>query len=166
MTDELVPVLIPCPTGAHEEGDTVLLRPRLPLPGGIEARRKIAELQDGADGDEVTGLLMDVYLRHGIADWTLHDDEGNAVLLTRQTLRERILEADLDVAIQIANKADDLYAPTVVAPLVKRAVKSLQASRRGRSTSASTTSTPSRPKRSKPSSTSTTPMAATATTTA
>ena len=162
---ELIPMTVPCPTGQHPEGDSVSLLSKLPLPGGIEARRKIAELSDGAGKDEVIGLLMDVYLRHGIVAWTLHDDEGKPLELTRETVRTRILD-ELDIALPIANKADDLYSPAVVTPLVKAAAKSSRASRPAPSTSAATDSTPSPRKRSKRSSTSTSATAVTATTTA
>ena len=162
---ELIPIGVPCPTGQHPDGDSVSLLSKLPLPGGIEARRKIAELSEGAGKDEVIGLLMDVYLRHGIAAWTLHDDDGKPLALTRDTLRARILD-ELDTALPIANKADDLYSPAVVTPLVKAAAKSSPASRPAPSTSASTESTPLPPKRSRRSSTSTSATGATATTTA
>jgi hypothetical protein len=158
---ELVPVAVPCPTGQHPDGDSVSLWPTIPLAGGIEARRKIAELADGAGKDEVIGLLMEVYLRHGIAAWTLHDDDGALLNLDRQAIRDRVL-SNLDLAISIANTADDLYSPAVVTPLVTAAAKSSRRSRPASSTSAPTASKRSPRKRSKPSSTSTTPMDATA----
>ena len=84
MTD-LVPVRVPCPDGQHPDGDSVSLTPKLSFPGGVEARRKINELTDGATQDEVIGLLLDVYIRHGIAEWTLHDDKGELIPVNRQS---------------------------------------------------------------------------------
>ena len=163
---ELVAVEVPCPTGAHPDGDFVYLRPQLDLAGGYAARRQINELADGATSSEVEGLLMDVYLRHGVADWTLHDADGKALAVNRQSIREQLIQGDLDRALMIGNRADALYSPAVVTPLAKRAAEFSRASRRGGSTSASTDSTPSPRKRSKRSSTSTTQTADTATTTA
>ena len=154
MTD-LVPVRVPCPSGQHPDGDSVSLRPKIGLPGGYEARRKIGELRDGATHEEVIGLLLDVYVRHGVAAWTFHDDKGEPIEVTRDAIRERILD-NLDTALIVADKADELYSESVVVPLVAAASKSSQATPPATSTSPTTDSLASLPKRSKRSSTSTT----------
>ena len=164
MTD-LVPVRVPCPSGQHPDGDSVSLKPTIGLAGGYEARRKIGELIDGATNDEVTGLLLDVYVRHGVAEWTLHDDEGKELPLTRENVRTRLLD-DLDAGLVIGNAADDLYTPAVVLPLAKRVKESLPGTPAEISTSAKTGSSPSPRKRSTPSSTSTIQTDATETTSA
>lgn len=164
MTD-LVPVGVPCPSGQHPDGDSVSLKPKLGLAGGIAARRTIGELTDGSTEDDVIGVLMEVYLRHGVVEWTLHDDANQPLELNPKTLRAHLLD-DIDLAIPIANKADELYSPEVVTPLVKRVAALSQALRAESSTSPQTEPKSSRRKRSKRSSTSTTPTDGTAPTSA
>ena len=160
MTD-LVPVRVPCPTGEHPDGDSVSLRPKIGLAGGVEAQQTIQKIANNATAAQVTGLLLSVYLRHGVAEWTLHDDAGQALPLTPDTLQSALLD-DFALAQPIADVADELYYAAVVAPLVAAASRSSQATRPATPTSASTESPASRPKPSKRSSTSTTPTAGTA----
>lgn len=164
MTD-LVPVRVPCSTGLHPDGDFVSLRPKLGLAAGIEAQQTIQRIAKGTSSEEVTGVLLEAYLRHGVADWTLHDDAGKPIELTPATLKTHLLD-DFLLAQPIADEADRLYYAAVVAPLVAAASKSSQATPRGASTSRKTESTASRQKPSKPSSTSTSPTDGTAPTTA
>jgi hypothetical protein len=154
MTD-LVPVRVPCPSGQHPDGDSVSLKPRLGFAGGFEARRSIDELRDGATHAEVIGLMLEVYVRHGVAEWTLHDAEGEPIEVTRKAIQERPLD-DLDTGLIVGDVADGLYSPVVVAPLVAAASKSSQAMPAELPTSAMTASSPSPRKRPKRSSTSTT----------
>jgi hypothetical protein len=154
MTD-LVPVRVPCDT--HPDGDSVCLRPKLGLAGGIEAQQTIQAISKGTTSEEVTGRLLETYLKHGVAEWTLHDANGKPVALTPESLRERLLD-DFVLAQPIADKADELSYAAVVAPLVAAASKSSQATSPEPTTSAPKDSPASRRKPSKPSSTSTTPM--------
>ena len=156
MTQELVPVSVPCPTGEHPDGDSVSLRPKLGLAAGVEAQQTIQKIAKDTPSEEVTGLLLELYLRKGVAEWTLHDESG-PIELTPSSLRSELLD-DFARAEPIADVADSLYYAAVVAPLVGAASKSSQATPPAPTTSASTDSPASRPKRSKRSSTSTTPM--------
>lgn len=158
MTD-LVPVVVPCPTGEHPDGDSVSLRPKLGLAAGIEAQQTIQKIAQDTPSEEVTGLLLELYLRKGVVEWTLHDESG-PIELTPESLRSELLD-DFARAEPIADVADSLYYAAVVAPLVAAASKSSQATPPAPTTSASTDSPASRRKRSKPSSTSATPTAAT-----
>ena len=164
MTD-LVPVRVPCPTGEHPDGDSVSLRPKIGLSGGIEAQQTIQKIAKDATAEQVTGLLLSVYLRHGVAEWALHDDEGEPHPLNPDTLQSVLLD-DFELAQPIADVADQLYYAAVVAPLVAAASKSSRATRPAATTSAPTESPASPPKPSKRSSTSTTPTAGTAPTSA
>ena len=156
MTD-LVAVRVPCSTGEHPDGDSVSLRPKLGLAGGIEAQQTIQAIANGTSASEVTGLLMEVYLKHGVADWTLHAD------FTPDNLRSLLLD-DFALAQPVADKADELYYSSVVGPLVAAASRSSQATPAAPSTSAPTSLPASPRKPSKSSSTSTTPTDATETT--
>lgn len=155
MTD-LVPVGVPCSTGEHPDGDSVCLRPKMTLAGGIAAQQTIQRIGKGTSSEEVTGTLLEAYLRHGVADWTLHDDAGKAIELTPETLQSQLLD-DFVRAQPIADAADTLYYAAVVAPLVAAASKSSQATPPKESTSPTKGSPASPRKPSKPSSTSTTP---------
>lgn len=159
MTD-LVPVRVPCSSGLHPDGDSVSLKPKLGLAGGVAAQQTIQNIAKGTASEEVTGLLLAVYLRHGVAAWTLHDDADKPIELTPETLQSVLLD-DFALAQPIADEADKLYYAAVVAPLVAAASKSSQATRPARSTSAGTGSPASRRKPSKRSSTSTTPTVVT-----
>ena len=162
MTDT-VPVTVPCEQ--HPEGDTVYLKPTLGLAGGVEVQAAILDLGKGVTANQVQGIIAELYVRHGVADWTLHDDAGNPVALTPQTLQARLLD-DFSMAKPLADRADELYGKAVVVPLAMRVAESSRAMRAARSTSAPTGSPASPRKRSKRSSTSTSPTAATATTSA
>jgi hypothetical protein len=152
MTD-LVPVRVPCPSGQHPDGDSVSLRPKLGLAAGIAAQQTIQGIGKGVSSAEVSGTLLELYLRHGVADWTLHNGDGKPYDLTPEALQEHLLD-DFVLAEPVADKADSLYYAAVVAPLVAAASKSSQATPPADSMSASTDSPAPRQKRSKRSSTS------------
>lgn len=159
MTD-LVPVRVPCLSGEHPDGDSVSLKPKLGLAAGIAAQQTIQGIGKGASSAEVTGTLLELYLRHGVAEWTLHNGSG-PLELTPDNLQSYLLD-DFAMAEPIADVADSLYYAAVVAPLVAAASKSSQATPLAPSTSASTASPAPRRKRSKRSSTSPTPTGDTA----
>lgn len=151
---ELVPVRVPCPDGQHPDGDSVSLKPKLGLAAGIEAQQTIQGIGKGDSHAKVSGQLLELYLRNGVAEWTLHNGSG-PIELNPETLQSELLD-DFARAEPIADVADSLYYAAVVAPLVAAASKSSQATRPAPSTSAGTGSPPSRRKRSGRSSTSTT----------
>ena len=153
MTD-LVPVRVPCPSGQHPDGDSVSLKPKLGLAAGIEAQQTIHGIGKGDSHAKVSGILLELYLRHGVAEWTLHDDDGKNIEFTPESLQAELLD-DFARAEPIADVADSLYYAAVIAPLVAAASKSSQATPPEPSTSQETGSPASRPKPSKPSSTTT-----------
>ena len=168
MSNELVPVSVECqcPGTPHADGDLVYLRPKLGLAAGIELQSIMqAALQSETrpTAGEVQGQLVEAYLLHGIADWTLAVDEV-AVPVTRETITEHLL-SDFARAEPVADKADDLYYGPVLAPLVNRVQSFSRATSTSEPTSAPKNGSPKPRKRSKPSSTSTTPTASTAATT-
>ncbi len=160
---EPVPVSVPCEE--HPDGDTVYLRPTLGLAAGVEVQAAILDMGKGITPNQVQGIIAELYVRHGVTDWTLHDDAGNRLALTPTTLQARLLD-DFSMAKPLADRADELYGKAVVVPLAMRVAESSRAMRAARSTSAPKGSPASPRKRSKRSSTSTTQTAATATTSA
>lgn len=160
---ESVPVTTacPCPGTPHANGDTVYLRARLGLAAGIAVQRLIIESnQPRPDVAEITGLLAEAYLLHGVESWTFTDEQGEAVAVNPVTIRS-ILLADFSLASPVADAADDLYMAPVILPLVNRAQTSSPSTPTNGSTSRRRSGTSKRPKPSKPSSTTTTPTAST-----
>jgi len=154
----------PCPGTPHPEGDIVTLRSRLGLSAGTQLQTVIVQAnQSGAPVGEVAGLLAETYLRVGIIEWTFVDEDGKPVAVTPENI-ERLLLEDFARATPVADKCDELYAGTVLGPLVNGAAKSSPTTPTAKSTSRPATGSRRSPKRSKPSSTSTTLTGATATT--
>ena len=153
MTDDLIPV---------EVGeDTVNLRPRLGLAAGIAIQRLVVEANQSdkpATAAELTGLLAEAYLLHGVASWSFPEP------VTPDNIRKRLLD-DFERGAPVADVADGLYMAAVIAPLLKRALTSSPSTSSNGSTSAHGSGAQSRPKRSKRSSTSTSLMDDTETTT-
>jgi hypothetical protein len=151
-----------CPGAAHPDGDTITLRDKLDFHAATTIRQSLKLLEQPADTAEILATLTEKYLLFGIESWTLVDERGKAIPVSRQTITERILGDPIGSAA-IADEADELYAPTVLLPLVARASKSSKPSPTSASTSQPTDSPTKRPKRSSPSSISTSPTGGTAT---
>lgn len=167
MTTDLIPVCVGaclCPGTPHADGDFVYLRPKLGLAAGIALQKLIVEARQSAgfDSAQLTGVLAEAYLLHGVASWDLVGPEG-PIPVTAETIRYQLLE-DFTRAEAAADAADDLYMGPVLAPLVKRALASLPTTPTNGSTSPAPAGGSKRPRRSKPSSTTTTPMDSTGTT--
>lgn len=165
MSSELVPVQVECPCpGKPHDADTVFLRPTLGLQAGVAVQSLLINAHNAEDRlteAELTGVLAEGYLLHGVASWTFVDDKGHTIPVTRDTIRTQLLDR-FDLGEPVANKADDLYAQALFLPLVKRASASSPVSPTAKSTSARNGSTRKHQKRSKRSSTSTSTTAATA----
>lgn len=131
-----VPVPIPCPCpGTPHEGDTVELREKLGLAAGIALQRLIVQAnQDRQDAAELTGVLAEAYLLHGVESWTLVDEGGLPVPVSATTIREWLL-SDFTLGSPVADAADGIYMAQVILPLVKAAENSLRSSLTSASTS-------------------------------
>ena len=130
---------IPCVCGRHDS-DAVTLRDTLDFRAAVGIRNA-ALLAKSEDPDIGTGdilaILSERYLLAGIEDWTLVDKVGRPVPVTPANIRERILSRP-DVAIVLADAADELYGEKVVLPLLLRAATSSQPGPTDGSTSATT----------------------------
>jgi hypothetical protein len=123
---EPVEVQIPCicPSKPHEQ-DSVFLRPRLGLAGGVALQSLFKELFEESvkhknfNSGKLSGLLTEGYLLNGIESWTLVDEAGKDLPLTDENISDKLL-SDFEIASPIADKADDLYYDAVLAPLVER----------------------------------------------
>jgi hypothetical protein len=123
---DLIPVRFrdcSCPGTPHPDGDVAELRPYLDFAGGAEALAAVTVVdEDGTTShfrpvEEWAQYIGPVYIRRGVADWNVVDEDGDPVPVTREALEALRYEE----AYELANRADDLYGGQVLAPLVKRA---------------------------------------------
>lgn len=156
-------VEFPCICPAKPDGeprhttDSVELLPKLGFRAADSIKNSLAVMyvEDAEAGmAEILSVLREGYVLHGISSWTLVDDKGEPVPVTRGAVRSLIL-TDPDVAGTIADAADDLYQEAVMAPLVRLASTSSPPSQTEASTSAPTGSSEPPPTPSSPSSTTT-----------
>jgi hypothetical protein len=164
----------PCPGTPHPNGDTVYLRPTPGLVGGVMIRNRYVDIStrlyalqqrgemNDTDTAEATGQLLETYLRAGIASWTLVDEQGQPVEVTRDSITA--FEEHWQAATVVADRADDLYKSVVLDPLRMAGSTSSNGSPTTASTSATNgNGTTRRQRRSKRSLTSTSPTAGTVT---
>lgn len=164
------PIAVPvgtclCAGTPHTEGDTVYLRQKLGLAAGIEVQQAALDANKaGASPNQITGILSESFLAHGIVSWTLVDEDGTPTPVTPETIADRIL-SDFAIASPLADRADTLYSGPVLDPLLNPAPASSNGSSTARSTSRTQRRGKAVRKPSRPSSTSTTSTAVTAMTT-
>lgn len=120
LDQELVPVLLgfcPCEGKPHEDGDTVYLYPELSVPAGIRARAWFVEAMKGeTDSASLQEQIAELWLTVGVARWTFVFDDGEPIPVTPEYVI-RALPYGKGGRL-VADKADDLYVDSVVAPLV------------------------------------------------
>lgn len=120
-----------CPGTPHADGDFVYLAPKLSLVGGLAASADISTAL--GNGTMLAELWLVTFVKHGAIGWNLVDEDGDPVPFDVQALLD-----DYDLALPVAEKADELYGDTVARPFLSR----LRAiSRRGQ-TERSTSPTP------------------------
>lgn len=156
-----------CPPKAgvvrHPAGDTVELRERLDFRSALIARNTIVLLKqedEDVSSAEILASLTEVYLVAGIRTWSLVDERGKPVEVSKATIR-KLMDEHPDVAMDLGDAADELYSEAVILPLVTRAQNSSLSTPTSASTSATTGSSRAPRKPLKRSSTTTTPMAGT-----
>ena len=141
----------------HPNGGTVTLRDHLPFRAGLAARNTVILLKQEdseATTADILASLTEVYLLEGIESWTLYDDKGKQVPVSRSTIRAFMAD-HVDEAMTVGEEADGLYSASVIDPLVKRAATFSQPTPTTDSTSATNGSSPTPLKRPRPSSIST-----------
>lgn len=161
-------VLIPCicpPKGdavRHPDGDIVTLRETLGFQAVVTLRFAVQvtkENDPNASIAQILGVLSEHYILAGVESWTVVDDKNKPVEVTPTALRERLL-TNLDAAMTVADKADDLYL-AVMLPLLNRVSTSSPPTPTSGSTSPTTGTSDTPRKPSKRSSISTIPTAGT-----
>lgn len=147
----------------HAQGDTITLRDPLDFRTTLILRQTVQWLRSTGDPSEaeILAALSEAYLLHCIGAWTLVDEKGRPVSVSRAGVESRLLP-HVDEAVLITDAAEGLYTEKVLLPLV---VPGLMSSRGGpmvASTSATNGHSPKPQKRSRPSSTGPTPTVVTA----
>ena len=164
------PVVIRCVCpGAPHESDTVTLRDPLDFRTAITLRQSVAALYVGPSGEtqqptvaEVTGLLIESYLLYTIASWTLVDERGKPVPVSRENVIGLLMHDNPIEAAAIGDAANELYMDKVVLPLLLAASGSSRPTPTKRSTSRTNGSPRGTAKRSSPSSITSIPTVGTA----
>lgn len=146
--------------GTHPDGDTVTLRDRLDFRSATTIRKAIGMVNEDGDTEapEILAVMTEWYALLGIEAWTLTDDRGKPLPVTRAAIREKLLDnpdALMDT-LTVADAADELYMPVILLPLLVRASTSSLPTPTAPSTSAPTDSSEKPPKPSKRSSTTST----------
>ncbi len=153
-----------CPESPHE-GDTITLRDKLGLFEAASIRNAILVFKSNdpnATPADVLAVMGEASILAGVVSWTLVDEKGKAIEVTRQAIRDHLL-TNIDVGMSIGDTAFEAYE-AVMLPLLERAFKPSPASPTKSSTSRTNGSPQKAPKPSKRSSISTIPTAATETT--
>lgn len=129
-TDEVAVDLEGCPCeGTPHDHDTVWLRAELTPDGGIAATHL---LDSGTiDAPTLIGAVGKTFLVHGVTRWTFVDEKGEPVPVTPWN----VAHLDWEITRPLAEKADDLYAEKLLAPLRARRSQSSANGRTARSTS-------------------------------
>ena len=133
----MIPVSVPCscPGSPHEQ-DTVGLNPTVDVRLGAAA---LGAMRDSPTTvSDLEGALAGAFLHFGPREWTFTDAKGDPLPLTVENIDERLTWNH--GGMEVAEKANELYAGDLFAPLVRRMPK---ASRSGR-TASSTSATPRR----------------------
>ena len=102
-----------CPGTPHGEGDTVSLLPKLSLAGGLQAQADI--IAAAGDGVILAQRWLVTYVRQGAVGWNLVAEAGEPVPFDVE-----VILADYAFALPVADRADDLYSPSVINPLAAR----------------------------------------------
>jgi hypothetical protein len=135
-----------CPNAPHPDGDLVYLAPELSMAGGMAAQSAISEgLTDALVLQE---LLAAVWIRHGVVGWNLVDEGGEPLPTDPATVKAALPYGK--GGRLVAERADELYAEDILAPLVQRLKNT---SRRGRTADSTSATPPRTPKPRKRSST-------------
>lgn len=139
-----------CPGSPHE-ADLVYLAPALSMAGGMAAQQIISDI--GGDLVALQEGLSKLWIRHGVVGWNLVDEDGPIPLT----------EANVVAALPfgkggrlVADRADDLYAEDILAPLVEKVAALSKRGSTGSSRRATSATNGSTPKPRKRSSTATT----------
>lgn len=117
----MIPVRIrdcTCPGTPHGEGDIVFLAPTLSLEGGLAAESELAEvITAGGEVNEISTAVAKRWLlsfvRYGAKSWNLTNGHANE---PKPFDVQAILD-DYGIARVVAEKANELYADAVLAPL-------------------------------------------------
>ena len=114
----------------HPEGDEVYLYPEATITCGLRSNGALAAAGD--DPAKLELLLGRVFIEEAIAGWSFLDADGE-VPITPATIEHYLPWAR--GGSLIAERANDLYAEAILAPLVKRSASSSGIGPTGASTS-------------------------------
>ena len=109
----------PCEGSPHPDGDIVYLRPELSVPAGVKARSWFVDSITGeVDSANLQERIAAVWLEAGVMSWTFLDDDGEPIPVTPENIALALPYGK--GGRLVADRADDLYVPSVVTPLEER----------------------------------------------
>lgn len=130
----MIPVEVPCSCpGSPHEHDTVSLLPKMDVRIGSAAMAAMRETPSTVS--DVEGALSGAFLHFGPREWTFTDAKGEPLPVTPENIDERLTWAN--GGMEVAEKANELYAGDLFAPLVRRMPKASPSGPTDDSTSAS-----------------------------
>lgn len=152
-----VPIRCICPIEERHDSDTVTLRDRLDFRTVVTIRKSMETIDDADQTVKLArrlAICTEFYLLMGIESWTLRDAKGKPIEVSHHAIRTHLLESP--EALPVYDKAEDLYNPVVLLPLMVGASKSSPPTPTDESTSQKKDSPLTPPRPLKRSSTSTT----------
>ncbi len=137
----MIEVVVPCscPGKPHEQ-DSVGLLPQMDVRIGSAAMAAMRAAPSSIP--DLEGALAGAFLHFGVREWSLVDAEGEPLPLTIENIDERLSWAN--GGMEVAEKANELYAGDLFAPFARRAPKKVTKRKASRSgpTDNSTSATP------------------------
>jgi hypothetical protein len=128
----VIDVVVPCSCpGTPHEQDTVWLSPVVDVRIGAAATTALRGTPWTIS--DVEGALAGAFLHFAPRDWTFVDDKGDPLPVTIENIDARLTWSQ--GGMEVAEKADELYAGAIVDPLVQRMSKALNSTRTTSSTS-------------------------------
>ena len=119
-----VQIPCPCPLKAdgtvRHESDTVSLKDTLTFRERLSLRQTIKwarETSDDISEGELLAALTEGYVLQCISAWSLVDEKGKPLPPSRANIREVLLTRD-DLAMPVADAADELYSEVILLPLL------------------------------------------------
>lgn len=123
MNDHVVVPIGPCGCeGTPHDEDEVYLARHLSMTGGMAAQAAISESE--GDAIRLQELLARIWIGHGIVGWNLVDADGDPLPVNAANVSDRLPYGKGGMAV--AERADDLYAEDILAPLRARLKRASQ----------------------------------------
>lgn len=134
-----------CPGTPHPDGDVAYLRPKLSFEGGAEAASLIAHVASTVTPAQFELALGPVFIKHGVAEWNVVDEDGDPVPVTHAALAELDWAEGYALFQVLGDNGPLKYGGQVLAPFQSKKSTPSKRGRTERSTPDGSSSTPPSP---------------------